>query len=54
MQFDFLRVPLLLQGAVMVEDLVDDGEDVAGAFAVIGGRISAGPGLVIVRRRVPL
>jgi hypothetical protein len=36
-QLDLLCVPLALQLAVVGEDLVDDGEDMAGALLVVGG-----------------
>ena len=39
-ELDLLGVPLGLELAVVGEDLVDDGEDVAGAFLIVSSRVN--------------
>lgn len=41
MQLEAGGVPAGFQRAVLPEDLVDDGQHVAGAWRVVGGRITA-------------
>lgn len=41
-QLDLLGVPFLFEGPVVVQDLVNYGQDVTGTLAVVGRRVAAG------------
>lgn len=48
MQLDFLRMPLLLERPMVVQNLVYDGENMASTLAIIRSRVATWPALVVI------